>query len=67
MRGSSALRGYGSKWRTARKEFLRSNPLQTLTDTNEWTDLGSYYRKGGKIIFYHGASDPWYSMFDTLD
>ena len=27
LRGSSAARGYGSKWRTARKEFLRANPL----------------------------------------
>jgi len=47
--------------------LVRATPLQTLTDTNEWTDLGTFYRKGGKIIFYHGASDPWYSMFDTLD
>ena len=27
LRGSSASRGYGSKWRTARRAFLRSNPL----------------------------------------
>jgi 5-methylcytosine-specific restriction enzyme A len=26
-RGSSTARGYGSTWRTARKEFLRQNPL----------------------------------------
>jgi 5-methylcytosine-specific restriction enzyme A len=26
-RGSAAARGYGSKWRAARKEFLRQNPL----------------------------------------
>jgi pimeloyl-ACP methyl ester carboxylesterase len=48
-------------------ERIRADALQTLTDTDEWTDLGSYYRKGGKILFYHGASDPWYSMIDTLD
>ena len=46
---------------------VRTDPLQTLTDTNHWTDLGSFYRKGGKIIFYHGTSDPWYSIYDTLD
>jgi 5-methylcytosine-specific restriction enzyme A len=27
LRGSSASRGYGSKWRTVSKEFLRLNPL----------------------------------------
>jgi len=47
--------------------LVHATPLQTLTDTDEWTDLGTFYRRGGKIIFYHGASDPWYSMLDTLD
>ncbi len=26
-RGSAAIRGYGAKWRTARKAFLKRNPL----------------------------------------
>ena len=30
---------------------IRADALEILTDTNEWTDLGSFYRKGGKIIF----------------
>ncbi len=46
---------------------LRSDALETLTDTASWADLGTFYRRGGKIIFYHGASDPWYSIYDTLD
>lgn len=45
--------------------LVHATPLQTLTDTDEWTDLGTFYRRGG--IFYHGASDAWYSMLDTLD
>ena len=42
------------------------NGRQTLQDTATLTDLGSFYRRGGKIMFYHGASDPWFSLFDTL-
>lgn len=45
----------------------RTNPLQMLSDTDHWADLGSFYRKGGKIIFYNGASDPWFSIRDTED
>jgi len=46
---------------------IRADPVQILSDTKDWTDLGSFYRRGGKIIFYHGAADPWFSVYDTLD
>lgn len=45
---------------------IASDALQILSDTHTWTDLGSFYRKGGKIIFYHGAADPWFSVNDTI-
>lgn len=48
-------------------ERLHADPLQTLSDTANWTDLGTFYRRGGKIIFYNGAADPWFSVYDTLD
>jgi hypothetical protein len=41
--------------------------LQSMTDTAFWTNLSTFYGRGGKIIFYHGASDPWFSTFDTED
>lgn len=41
--------------------------MQPLVNTNEWTDLGSYAQGGSKIMFYHGVSDPWFSINDTLD
>ena len=48
-------------------ERLRTNGLQILSDTDKWIDLGTFYRRGGKILFVHGASDPWFSVLDTED
>ena len=44
---------------------VRANESQTLTDTT-WTNLTSFFGHGGKLIFYHGTSDPVFSPFDTL-
>ncbi len=30
------------------------------------TDLSTFTLKGGKLIFFHGDSDPWFSPLDTL-
>lgn len=35
-------------------------------DTDAWTNLSSFTAHGGKLIFYHGASDPWFSALDTI-
>ena len=35
-------------------------------DTDAWTNLSSFRAHGGKLIFYHGASDPWFSALDTI-
>ena len=35
-------------------------------DTDAWTNLSSFKAHGGKLIFYHGLSDPWFSALDTL-
>lgn len=34
-------------------------------DTNAWTNLSSFRGHGGKLIFAHGVSDPWFSAQDT--
>lgn len=45
------------------KESLHaSDPLVEPASTNLSTFSGS----GGKMIFFHGDSDPWFSPFDTL-
>jgi feruloyl esterase len=35
-------------------------------DTQAWTNLSSFRGHGGKLIFMHGVSDPWFSAQDTV-
>lgn len=51
----------------ARIETIRADFVQGLTDTDRWTNLSSFLGHGGKVLFYHGVSDPWFSAFDTWD
>lgn len=44
---------------------IARNSRTALTDTTS-TDLSSFFGHGGKLIFYHGMSDPWFSPLDTL-
>ncbi len=44
---------------------VRDNENEALTDTT-WTNLSSFFGHGGKLVFYHGTSDPVFSAFDTL-
>jgi hypothetical protein len=46
------------------KEALHaSDPLVEPAGTN----LSTFSGNGGKLIFFHGDSDPWFSPLDTLD
>jgi feruloyl esterase len=38
----------------------------TLGNTADWTNLSSFSGHGGKLLFYHGVSDPWFSSLDTV-
>jgi feruloyl esterase len=40
-----------------------SDPLVEPSSTN----LSTFSLSGGKLIFFHGDSDPWFSPLDTLD
>lgn len=48
-------------------EAVRADAAQALTDTDRWTNLSTFLGHKGKILLYHGVSDPWFSAFDTLD
>jgi len=45
---------------------VRNDPTDNLVATASWTTLSSFFGHGGKILFYHGLSDPWFSPLDTL-
>lgn len=40
--------------------------IQPLVDSTA-TDLSTFSKHGGKLIFYHGDSDPWFSPLDTFE
>ena len=37
-----------------------------LGDTAAWTQLNTFSGHGGKLIFFHGVSDPWFSAQETV-
>ena len=45
---------------------VEQDPQQTVTDTAGWTNLTTFSIGGGKLLFYHGVSDPWFSAIDTV-
>jgi hypothetical protein len=44
-----------------------NNPMARIGDSHNWVNLNSFSSNGGKLIFYHGVSDPWFSAKDTID
>jgi len=44
---------------------LIANSNANAGDTT-WTNLTTFSGHGGKLIFYHGLSDPWFSPLDTV-
>jgi feruloyl esterase len=49
-----------------REALLAEDPSSSLGDTFNWTNLNTFSGNGGKLIFYHGVSDPWFSVMDTV-
>ena len=51
----------------ARAAAAAADPEEALTATSRWTNLNTFSNHGGKIMFFHGVSDPWFSALDTVD
>lgn len=47
----------------AKEALADAQPLVDSTSTN----LSTFSAHSGKLIFYHGDSDPWFSPLDTFD
>jgi Tannase and feruloyl esterase len=48
-------------------EKAMSVPGMALAETWSWTNLNTFSGHGGKLIFWHGLSDPSFSPLDTVD
>ena len=48
-------------------ERAQADPSAALSTTSQWTNLNTFSGRGGKLIFWHGVSDPWFSAMDTID
>jgi feruloyl esterase len=48
------------------EDRLTSDGTDRLQSTAYWTNLNSFFARGGKILYYHGVSDPWFSALDTV-
>jgi Tannase and feruloyl esterase len=48
-------------------ERALADPGEGLSTTSRWTNLNTFSGHGGKLIFWHGVSDPWFSALDTID
>jgi feruloyl esterase len=56
-----------SKMDVDREYMEKTDGVAAAGDTFLWTNLTTFSGHGGKLIFYHGMSDPWFSALDTVD
>lgn len=47
------------------ESMAAATPAAFVGDSAYWTLLNTFSDNGGKLIFYHGVSDPWFSAQET--
>jgi feruloyl esterase len=55
-----------SEYDPVKAAFDLNNNAAARTGDSLWTNLSTFSGHGGKLIFYHGMSDPWFSPLDTV-
>jgi feruloyl esterase len=48
-------------------ERVLADSAEPLSTSSRWTNLNTFSGHGGKLLFWHGVSDPWFSALDTID
>lgn len=56
----------GSTMDVEAEAAIAHDAREMMGDTDAWTNLSSFTAHGGKLIFYHGLSDPWFSPLETV-
>jgi feruloyl esterase len=51
----------------AAARWAAADAPSAVTDTFSWTNMTTFANRGGKMIFFHGLSDPTFSALDTVD
>lgn len=49
------------------QDAIAADGMRLLSDTAYWTNLGTFFSRGSKLLFFHGWGDPWFSALDTVD
>ena len=47
-------------------ERVQNDPGEPLSTTARWTNLNTFSGRGGKVLFWHGVSDPWFSARESV-
>jgi Tannase and feruloyl esterase len=56
-----------AKFDAAREAARVAADVNARLGDSLWTNLATFSGHGGKLLFYHGLSDPWFSPLDTVE
>jgi pimeloyl-ACP methyl ester carboxylesterase len=56
----------GSQMDIDAEDAIAHDGREMAGDSDAWTNLSTFTGHRGKLIFYHGNSDPWFSALETV-